>query len=526
MLHHVASHDVSDASRSNALAPAHITLIEDDEDVRSSVEELLCHAGHHVTAYARADDALLDLDEREAPDLILLDLMMPGMSGWQFRIEQKKRPKLRDTPVIVLSADSSSYARAMDADAHVPKPIDPSELNLVLDRVLLESERRRLLTKSMELERISALGMLVASVAHEINNPLTYLSGSLELAASDTQKLHELGGEAARLAASLSQSLADAADGSARIASVVRLLSTFSRADGTEAVEVDVVRAVQAASRIARHQIPASATFREELTSVPPVSGNEGRLAQVVLNLLVNAAQAVSLSATPQGQICVATGFDNGIVSIDVSDTGPGIEHDRLEQVFEPFFTTKPAGEGTGLGLTISRDIVSGMGGTLTVRSVLGRGATFTVSLPVARNHEQNQKRTDVPTEASGTPGTVRRILVVDDEPMILRLLQHLLSPDLVDVTDSPHEALERAAASSYDLVLSDFYMPEMSGLDFYWELVKLRPELRSAFVLMTGFHNNAEVDAFVRATRVRLLTKPFSMEAVRDSLGLATLEN
>jgi signal transduction histidine kinase len=231
-----------------------------------------------------------------------------------------------------------------------------------------------------------ALGMLVASVAHEINNPLAGVLGCIELAANLSRELKGLGlsGEAARMADSLTLNLADAAEGAGRIADVVKQLSTFSRADTAESEDVDVLRAVQAAARLVRHRINAHARFDEALADVPHVIGNEARLAQVVLNLLVNASHAVASSSDATPLVRLVTRQVGGTVEIEVSDNGPGIDAKLLPRIFEPFFTTKPQGMGTGLGLSISRDIIVSMAGTLNVRSVPGQGATFTVALPVA----------------------------------------------------------------------------------------------------------------------------------------------
>jgi signal transduction histidine kinase len=365
---------------------AHVAIIDDDDDARATLEHQLKRAGYEVTGYDRADIALAELQLGAAPDLIVLDLMMPGMNGWQFRVEQRNCPKLCDVPVVALSGDVSPYAKAVDADAYLTKPVGFEALEAVIGRVLVSSERRRLLAKSVELERVRALGMLVASVAHEINNPLTGVVGCLELAAGLCRELESLGlGEpGARVAKLLSQNLADAADGAARIASVVKQLSTFSRAEAADSDDVDVLRAVQAASRLVRHRIDLHAHFDEDLTPVPHVIGNEARLAQVVLNLLVNAAQAVSSCASAAPQVRLVTRQAGATVEIEVSDTGPGIDPKLLPHIFEPFFTTKPDGMGTGLGLSISRDIIASMAGTLNVRSVPGQGATFTITLPIA----------------------------------------------------------------------------------------------------------------------------------------------
>jgi signal transduction histidine kinase len=323
------------------------------------------------------------------PDLILLDLMMPGMNGWQFRVEQLRRPELAEIPVIVLSADGSAYAAAIDADAHVKKPIDAERLRVIVGQVLLAAERRRLAAKAMELERIRLLGMLAASVAHEINNPLTYVMGHIQLALLRSRELdscHAL--STTPSIRGLVTSMESALDGVERIAHIVRLLSTFARAETEEAQYADVLRAVDAASRLAMHQISARARLVCQLVPLPLVRVNEEQLAQVFLNLLINAAQAIPEGAAAHLEVRISGRAADGKVIVEVADDGCGIAPELTLRIFEPFYTTKPMGLGTGLGLSISRDIVTGAGGSISVSSALGKGTTFHLEFPVESPRE------------------------------------------------------------------------------------------------------------------------------------------
>jgi signal transduction histidine kinase len=370
--------------RRRATLPAKIFVIEDDHDIREGLERLLLSVGYQPLGYSHAEQALTEL-EAEGPDLILLDLQMPGMNGWQFRVEQKRRSRLREIPVVALSADMSAYAAAIDAAAYLPKPVDFDRLQDVLDQVLLDAERRRLATQALELERVRSLGMLTASVAHEINNPLTYLLGSLELAVT---RLRALSADQPALTDALTEVLHNidgAVDGGERVAAIVKQLSTFARAEDTTPSAVDPVRAVEAAARLAMHQIERRARLSLRLNAVPFVLGNEARLAQVVLNLLTNAAHAVPAQSTRKHEVSVLTRVRDAGVVIEVSDDGVGIPAATLSKIFEPFFTTKPPGTGTGLGLSISRDIVTSMGGRLSARSSPGLGSTFEVWLPLPK---------------------------------------------------------------------------------------------------------------------------------------------
>jgi signal transduction histidine kinase len=361
-----------------------VAVVEDDDDIRAAVADLLGEEGHHVLQYASAAQALRDMQLGRRPDLIVLDLMMPGMNGWQFRVEQLRQAELADIPVIVLSADASAYAAAIDADAYLKKPIDADRLCAVVGHVLLATERRRLATKAIELERMRSLGMLVASVAHEINNPLTYVTGHIELALLRARELGACHAASNTPTRQFVTHMESALDGVQRIAHIVRLLSTFTRADHGETQYADVLRAVDAASRLAMHQLARRARLACHLTPLPLVRVSEAQLAQVFLNLLVNAAHAIPEGAADRHEVRVSGRVQDGMVIVEVADDGCGIAPELTHRIFEPFYTTKPFGLGMGLGLSISRDIVSSVGGSIAVSSTLGQGTTFHIELPIA----------------------------------------------------------------------------------------------------------------------------------------------
>jgi two-component system cell cycle sensor histidine kinase/response regulator CckA len=493
-----------------------IALVEDDDDIREALESLLSHSGYRVLPYASAESALRDMEGGRHPDLILLDLMMPGMNGWQFRVEQRKRPALSDIPVIALSADVSPYAAAIDADAYLKKPIDFERLCVVIEQIILSSERKRLAARAVELERIRALGLLVAGVAHEINNPLTYVLGNLELAASRQRQLLASSDRSSAAGTKLFENIESARDGAERIAFIVRLLSTFVRGSSDETQEIDVLRALDAAARLAMQHIRTRARLKLELASLPPVRANEARLAQVFLNLLINAAQAIPEGTPDQNEIRVRASSEGERIVITIQDTGCGIAPELTARIFEPFYTTKPADQGTGLGLSISRDVVVSFGGRISVESELGQGATFRIELPVAG--AQQHPSSPVPS-LSMPPGGAegQRILVLDDEPLIGDFLVGALEGNHVDVTVDGTEALKRAVDGSYDLVLCDLRMPRMSGIEFYAELGRRRPDLLAAFVLMTGAAVDEELSRFIAANKVPVLRKPFDMGELKQ---------
>jgi signal transduction histidine kinase len=509
-----SSQDPIRVAGSNSL----IALIEDDDDIREALESLLSHAGYRVLPYASAELALRDMEDGRHPDLILLDLMMPGMNGWQFRVEQRRRPSLSHIPVIALSADVSPYAAAIDAHAYLKKPIDFDRLCVVIEQIILSSERKRLTARAVELERIRALGLLVSGVAHEINNPLTYVLGNLELASSRQRQLMAAPTRALSLDAKLFENIESARDGAERIAFIVRLLSTFVRGSSDETQELDVLRALDAAARLAMQHIRTRARLKLELDTLPSVRANEARLAQVFLNLLINAAQAIPEGTPDENEIRVRAVHEGDRVVITIKDTGCGIAPELTSRIFEPFYTTKPADQGTGLGLSISRDVLVSFGGRISVQSELGQGATFRIELPVVgaqQAHPSDSKLSDEQGVCAG-----QRILVLDDEPLIGEFLVGALEGNHVDVTIDGSEALKRAADGSYDLVLCDLRMPRMSGIEFYNELSRRRPDLASAFVLMTGAAVDEEMQRFLATNAVPVLRKPFDMGELKQCVA------
>jgi PAS domain S-box-containing protein len=257
------------------------------------------------------------------------------------------------------------------------------------------TERRRMEARLLLADRMASLGTLAAGVAHEINNPLAYMIANLDFARKELRSR----GAAARIDALLS-ALDEAAEGGARVRHIVGGLKTFSRADDGALGPVEVDRVIQLVLRMAQRQIQSKARLALDLGPVPQVHANEAQLGQVILNLLVNAAQALPEGRDAENEIRIATALEPpGRVRIDVSDTGPGIAPELRSRIFDPFFTTKPIGEGTGLGLAICHGIVSSFRGEIRVESEVGKGACFRVLLPVWPAQADAHER-DVPPGA------------------------------------------------------------------------------------------------------------------------------
>jgi signal transduction histidine kinase len=382
-----------------------ILIVEDDSAVRDSASELLEDEGFEVSTSEQGLAALLALrDGRPLPDLIVLDLRMPVMDGWAFRDRQRTDPLLADIPVVAISADSSLQARAIAVDAYLPKPFSADALLRRIDQVLRDREKRWIDERLGHAQRLAVLGTMTAGIGHEINNALSVVTTNLDLTKSSLQNMqrelarfqheplptvaHRAVQAFARRLQDVLESTDDARTGAQCIQDIATGLRAAARLPGRPTTIVDLSSVITGALHLASTKVGSRAQVALQADPVPPVTGDAGQLTQVLLNLLVNAAQALDPAHPSENRIRVwlhqPTESDPGprLVTIDVSDNGPGIPPPLQKRIFEPFFTTKPAGVGTGLGLFISRSIMKAHGGDLTVSSEVGRGATFRLELP------------------------------------------------------------------------------------------------------------------------------------------------
>ncbi|MBL8717509.1 MAG: response regulator, partial [Myxococcales bacterium] len=395
------------------------------------------------------------------------------------------------------------------------------------------TERRELQARLMVADRLASVGTLAAGVAHEINNPLAYVLANL------TRALRLLEGKGAAQVPELSELVREAQDGAARVRRIVQDLRVFARADDDVREQVDLRDVVRSSVHLADNEIRHRARLELVLGPIPLVDGNEGRLGQVVVNLLVNAAQAIPEGAADRNVIRVTTRVDGvGRPVLEVSDTGPGVPVEIQHRIFDPFYTTKPQSEGTGLGLTICAGIVASLGGKIELESEPGRGSTFRIVLPRATS---SMKLRAAPVSPPATPlaavgaeplvsggapsGDKKRLLVVDDEPLIGKSLGFMLD-DWYDVewTTTGRDALAKvdalaAAGKAYDAILCDLMMPEMSGMDVHAELVRRDPGLGTRVVFLTGGAFTARARAFLEQIGNPTVEKPFEVEVLRAAI-------
>ena len=366
-------------------------------------------------------------------------------------------------------------------------------------------------------DRMASVGTLAAGVAHEINNPLTYVRANLELMAEELARLDGAAPSPATVA-EFQGVLTDALAGTTRITEIVRELKVFSRAEDETVEPTPLQPVIDMCAKVAGNEIRHRARLELTAGATRLALANPGKLTQVFLNLLINAAQAIEPGAADRNVIRVVTRDVADGVAVEVSDTGHGISAEHLHRIFDPFFTTKPVGQGTGLGLAICQRIVASLRGHIEVASDPGRGTTITVVLPAAAPAPRPSPRALTPTSA--VDGL--RVLAIDDEPLVLTLVQRALGGrDEVLAYADPRLALDRLRGGDpIDLVLCDVLMPTMTGLDFYDELCAVRPDLARRVVFMTGGEFTAAQTARLERAGRPVLAKPFSIDALRSTVA------
>jgi PAS domain S-box-containing protein len=384
------------------------------------------------------------------------------------------------------------------------------------------TEHHRLQEQLMVSDRMASVGILAAGVAHEINNPLAAILTNLHMAVETLPSL-KIDPVSKSDQSELEEELHDALEASERLRDIVRDLKIFSRTPEAAMGPVDIHRILDSSLRMAWNELKHRARIVRKFEPVPCVHGDESRLGQVFLNLIVNAVQAMEEGHADRNTITISTAVDaRGRVEVEVRDTGCGMSQEVLSHIFTPFFTTKPVGVGTGLGLSICSRIVQALGGEIAVESEVGKGSCFHICLPPAQK-----------VDASPRVGRVRRaiaalsarILVIDDEPIVGTALKRVLGKENEVIAEtSARKALDRIRGGEhFDLILCDLMMPDMTGADFHAEFKELWPARASEIVFMTGGAFTPKARNFLASVNNERLEKPFDMatlkKLVRDHL-------
>jgi signal transduction histidine kinase len=554
-----------------------ILSVDDKSENLYMLEALLRGHGHHVDSASNGVDAL-HLAGRSCYDLIISDILMPRMDGFQLCRELKKDPKLSATPFIFYTATytdprDAEFAMSLGADHFLVKPLEPEvfvqaielviarrrdaggappvqetedeaiylkeynarliaklekkmidleQVNRALqadiaERERTEAERARLEQQLRQAQKMEAVGTLAGGIAHDFNNILTGIIGFAQLARADAGNP-----DATR------QHVEEILRAGERARELVKQILAFSRRQEQEWQPLKLHQVIADAIRLPRATIPRSIEIQSSLDpAAPSVLADSTQIHQVIANLLTNAWHAIG---DKPGRIRIelssmevdadfAEANPNlsagPYVRLSVSDTGAGMDPATADRIFDPFFTTKAQGDGTGLGLAVVHGIVKATDGAITVYTELGHGTTFNLYFPALdRDAATEQEPKAEPT----LPGRGQRILFIDDERILTTLGERFLTRlGYVPVVENdPVIALRRFNEEHFDAVATDLTMPHLSGLDVGRQILHLKPG--TPIILCTGFSATLDADRARSLGFRELLLKPYDI----DSLGAA----
>lgn len=409
------------------------------DDIPANLSVMVDHLetnGFQVLVAQNGEEAL-QRSEFTHPDLILLDVTMPGMDGFEVCRRLKLNPATQQIPVIFMTAltDTGSMVAGFDAGAvdYITKPFKIAEvLARVNTHLAAQAMRRQLERRNAELselntklsmtqaqlvqsEKLASIGQLAAGVAHEINNPIGFVCSNVGTLKNYLERLFELlaayqaaetmlnSPQLATMLRNLRERVElellrddipclmnETKDGIFRVRKIVQDLRDFSRVDSTQDWQwTNLHQGIDSTLNIVGNEIKYKADIIKDYGQIPDIECLPSQLNQVVMNLAMNAAQAIG---PERGKITIRTGVEGAEgdqVWIEVADTGAGIPEENLSRIFDPFFTTKPIGQGTGLGLSLSYGIVERHRGRIDVHSEVGHGTTFRIVLPVRQRSEE-----------------------------------------------------------------------------------------------------------------------------------------
>lgn len=371
----------------------------------------------------------------------------------------------------------------------------------IMRDITAEKELTEQLVRS---DRLAAVGGLIAGIAHQLNSPLTAISGYVSLLRDELSGT----GQAPTIAALTEQVQ--------RCLDIARNLLDFARHREDRLGKVDLNLLTQQVLDLRGHDLTgADIVVQTQFDAdLPEVTGDHLQLQQVLYNIVDNAYHAMLDQGG--GRLLVATRSDDGSAVVTVSDTGPGIPTEAATRVFEPFFTTNP-GTATGLGLSIARHMVEGHGGRISAANEADGGTLVTVRLPIegAKSVPAPQLEAKQPRR----PATVGRVLFVDDEPALCSLVTAALSRtgnEVVTATDG-QEGLRLALSERFDVIICDIRLPYLEGDEVCRRIIEERPELADRLLVITGDVLSASTQSFLEQTRLPYLHKPFTLQQIED---------
>ncbi len=513
--------------------PLRVLIVEDNEDDAALMLRELERGGFApVWVRVETHEAMIDALQRQPWDIVVSDYSLPSFSGPEALRIVKERSL--DVPFIIVSGsigeEVAVEAMRAGADDYILKD-RMTRLPVAVARELREAEARRANARSqaklqaaeqrldtatqqlLQAEKLTALGELVAGVAHEINNPLSTLLGytQLLLGRNPPQDVKR------RLETMLSEGQ--------RIVAIVKNLLTFARKHPPEKKYLGLNGIIEKTLELKAYHFRVSQIKVEKdlAPELPKTMVDYHQFQQVLINLFNNAEHAM-VGTGRGGMLRLTTRAADGRIEVRVSDDGPGIPEEIQDRIFEPFFTTKKEGVGTGLGLSLCFGIVQQHGGAIRVESRPGAGTTFVIDLPIIADAASPEQA--APGEAPRPTGRLR-ILVIEDEPTVQDLLVDFLTArgHAVDTASDVPEALRKIGQKGLDLVISDMKMPHGSGKDVYRALVSGLPNLAQRIIFTTGDGANAETRTFLEEARAQVVLKPFRLEELEAAIARALLQ-
>jgi signal transduction histidine kinase len=440
------------------------------------------------------------------------------MNGWEFRVEQKRDPRLARIPVIAMSVDCTAQAAAIDAHAYLRKPFEELQLIDAIEALIRERDSAYNPTTAAELDRLTSLGSLASGIAHEVNNPLTFVAGNLELAQDKAADLQaRLSGPHACSMVEVCQLLSRAQQGANRIADVMRSVSLFARRDTGSETGIDVLAVLESSLQLAANEIRHCARLERDFQPVSMVRGNAIELGQVFLNLILNAVRAIREQPSDSHVITIRTEMSAlGEVIVTIADSGLG----AAPAVGTPLFDLSSATRQRRLGLAVSEELIRAMGGSLEFESSRHPGSLARVRLTALTAPPAPVSRA-APVKSEPTRRAERVcVLVVDDEPLMCELILDLIGDeyDIATFTDS-RAALASILDGSFDVIFCDLMMPGLSGNELYERVLTQRPELASKFVFISGGAFTDRAREFLATSHVPQVQKPFTRKALVEAI-------
>jgi signal transduction histidine kinase len=530
-----------------------ILIVDDKKENLVVLHQVLREVEAEIIEAASGNEALAaTLDHTFA--LAILDVMMPGMSGFELAEHLHGDEATRLMPIIFVTAaypDEQHIFSGYEAGGidYIVKPYAP-EVLLAKVRIFLELDRQRselqnhrdhleilVAERTRELEheleahqraeeekeklqarlnqaqKLEAIGVLAGGIAHDFNNILAAIMGFTQLAQSNIPP-------GSQVAQDLDQILLSAH----RATDLVKQILAFSRQSTVDRIPLTLQPLVKESLKMLRASLPSTIAIKEDIDpQCRAVLADPTQIHQIVMNLGTNAFHAmekkggmlmVGLQMAYIDSPILADGQQikpGGYVELTVSDTGTGIGADIIDRIFDPYFTTKEVGKGTGLGLSITHGIIKSYDGAITVESSVGQGTTFHVYFPVIQTEEQKEE------ESRECPRGREWILLVDDEEILATMGKKMLEQLGYTVSAYSHsiEALEtfRNDPAQFDLVITDQTMPELTGTELAQRLLEIRPDV--PIILCTGFSHLVNEEA-AKAIGIRAFTlKPFTLSSI-----------